>query len=68
MPTPPKAPSEKMTAADWTRLNKQNSQNSPWRKAAKTGSPRQRRNARYFEELAAKGDTRRVPRPELDGD
>jgi hypothetical protein len=66
MPTPPKPPAEKMTAADWTRLNKQNSQNSPWRTAAKHGSARQRRNAAYFEELAAKGDTRRVPRPELD--
>jgi hypothetical protein len=68
MPTKPKAPAEKFTAADWTRLNKQNSQNSPWRQAAKHGSARQRRNARYFEELAAKGDTRRVPRPELDED
>jgi hypothetical protein len=66
MPTPPKPPSEKMTAADWTALNKRNSQNSPWRKAAKHGSARQRRNAAYFAELAAKGDTRRVPRPELD--
>jgi hypothetical protein len=66
MPTKPKAPIEKFTAADWTRLNKQNSRNSPWRTSAKTGSARQRRNAAYFEELAKRGDTRRVPRPELD--
>jgi hypothetical protein len=66
MPTKPKAPAEKLTAAGWTALNKRNSQNSPWRQAAKTGSARQRRNAAYFEELARRGDTRRVPRPELD--
>jgi hypothetical protein len=66
MPTKPKAPTEKFTAADWTALNRRDSQNSPWRTSAKTGSARQRRNARYFEELARRGDTRRVPRPELD--
>jgi hypothetical protein len=66
MPTKPKHPSQKLTPAEWTELNKRNSQNSPWRQAAKTGSARQRRNAAYFEMLAAAGDTRRVPRPELD--
>ena len=61
-----KPATEKHSAADWSRINAQNSANSPWRHAAKTGSARQRRNAAYFEELAKAGDTRRVPRPELD--
>jgi hypothetical protein len=61
-----KHPTELPTAADLSRNGRRNSQNSPWRTAAKSGSPRQRRNAAYFEELARRGDTRRVPRPELD--
>ena len=61
-----KPASEKHSAADWSRINARNSANSPWRHAAKTGSARQRRNAAYFEELKARGDDRRVPRPELD--
>jgi len=61
-----KSPAEKLQPAEWSRINARNSANSPWRHAAKTGSPRQRRNAAYFEELAKAGDTRRVPRPELD--
>lgn len=66
MPTKPKAPHEKFTSSDWSRVNKRNSQTSPWRRVGATGSARQRRNWKYFEELEAKGDTRRVPRPELD--
>ena len=61
-----KPATEKLQPADWSRINARNSANSPWRHAAKSGSARQRRNAAYFEELARRGDTRRVPRPELD--
>ena len=66
MTTKRKPQVEKIPATEWSRINARNSANSPWRHAAKTGSPRQRRNAAYFEALAAAGDTRRVPRPELD--
>jgi HEAT repeat protein len=56
----------KPSAAFFSVQNRANSQRSPWRTAAKSGSPRQRRNAAYFDALAEAGDTRRVPRPELD--
>ena len=64
MPTKPKPPTEKYTAADWSRINKVNSKNSPWR-----NTPISKRSAKcheYFRKLAEKGDDRRVPRPELD--
>ena len=56
----------KPTAGFWVAQNKRNSANSPWR-----NTPISRRSAQcheYFEKLAEKGDTRRVPRPELDPD
>ena len=55
---------DKITRAEISVIARRNSQNSPWRK-----TPISRRSAlchEYFTMLAERGDTRRVPRPELD--
>ena len=61
--TPKKGPAP---AHVWSTIGKQNSQNSPWRKAGRYGSKRQRECVAYFDQLAAAGDLERKPRPELD--
>ena len=55
---------DKVTRAEISLIARRNSQNSPWRK-----TPISHRSAvcnEYFQKLAEQGDTRRIPRPELD--
>jgi hypothetical protein len=59
-----KTPLERRSAAEIAEINRRNSRNSSWRR--KAISERSAQCNAYFEELAAAGDTRRVPRPELD--
>ena len=66
MPTAPKQKTALQTEREMSEQNRKNSLTSPWRRIGKRPSKRQRRNAEYFEALAKAGDTRRVPRPELD--
>ena len=47
-----------------SKQNKRNSRNSPWRKLPL--SAKSARCLEYFAKLEAAGDSRRIPRPELD--
>jgi hypothetical protein len=59
-----KAPIDKVSHCEWSAINKRNSAKSPWRKAII--SARSAECQKHFRQLAEQGDTRRVPRPELD--
>jgi hypothetical protein len=55
---------ERRSAAEIAEINRRNSRNSSWRR--KPISERSAQCHEYFTKLAEAGDTRRVPRPELD--
>lgn len=64
MPTKRKDRTELLTTAQRSALMRRVSARSPWRRTAI--SQRSQACLDYFQELADAGDTRRVPRPELD--
>ena len=64
MPTKPKHPLDKLSAAEFSAVMRKVSARSPWRKSVI--SRKSAKCQEYFQRLAEAGDTRRVPRPELD--